>query len=49
MSKGAIDYKQAIADYLDNLRSHYPDIAFGDIPLEPYRKDPFVKWVINGM
>jgi len=49
IAKGAIDYKQAITDYLDNMRSHYPDIPFKDIPTEPYRKDPFVKWVINDM
>lgn len=42
--KGAIDYKQAIADYLDNMRSHYPEVNFPDVPVEPYRKSSFVKW-----
>jgi putative phage-type endonuclease len=42
--KGNIDYKLAIQEYLDNMRSHYPEVTFPDIVLEPYRKASFVKW-----
>lgn len=49
ITKGRIDYEQAIKDYLDNMRSHYPDVVFKDIPLEPYRKASFIKWILRGM
>jgi putative phage-type endonuclease len=46
---GAIDYKSAIADYLENMRVHHPEIDFPDIPLEPYRKESFTKWSVRAI
>lgn len=45
--QGAVDYKQAIKDYLDNLRQHYPEIPLPEVPIEPYRKPSFIKWTIR--
>ena len=47
--KGGIDYQVAIADYLDNLRTHHPEINFPEIPLEPYRKKTFTKYTLKGV
>ena len=46
---GAIDYKAAIDDYLENLRAHYPDIEFKPVPAEAYRKPSFVKYQPYGI
>jgi len=47
--KGSIDYTQAFADYVANMKAHYPEIDFRPIVLEPYRKDSFVKWTFRDM
>jgi putative phage-type endonuclease len=41
---GAIDYKQAIDDYITSMKAHYPEVHFPDVPLEAYRKKSFTKW-----
>jgi putative phage-type endonuclease len=45
--QGAIDYKQAIEDYLSNMRAHYPEVTFPEVAFEPYRKDPIEKWTLK--
>jgi putative phage-type endonuclease len=45
--KGNIDYKTAIIDYLDNMRSHYPHVVFPEVVVETYRKASFVKWSVR--
>lgn len=47
--KGNVDYKRAIADYLDNMRCHYPEVDFPEIPTEPYRKESFTKWFVKAI
>lgn len=47
--QGRIDYTKAIEDYIDNMRSHYPQVHFKPVPLDPYRKDSFVKWSLRAM
>lgn len=49
LAQGAIDYHSAIGDYLCNLRSHNPGIDIPDVPLEPYRKNSFEKWVFRSI
>ena len=39
---GRIDYLQAFNDYIENMKSHYPDVIFKDIPFDPYRKNSFI-------
>ena len=46
---GRIDYEQAIIDYIENMKAHYPEINFPPIPLEPYRKESFTKWSIRSI
>lgn len=41
---GNIDYKQAIEDYLENMRASYPEVDFPCVPFEAYRKKSFTKW-----
>ena len=45
--EGAIRYKEAIDDYLSNMKTQYPKIEFPDIPLEAYRKKSFEKWSLK--
>jgi putative phage-type endonuclease len=45
--KGAINYDQAIKDYIDNMRSIHPSIEFPDCPTEAYRKNSFQKWTLK--
>jgi putative phage-type endonuclease len=47
--RGSIDYNKAIAEYLENMRSHYPDVDFPDIPIEPFRKSSFIKWTLGSI
>lgn len=47
--KGAVDYKRAASDYLENLRGHYPQLEFKDIPFDSYRKESFTKWTIRNI
>jgi putative phage-type endonuclease len=49
MVQGRIDYMKAFDDYIDNMKSHYPEIDFRPISLDPYRKESFVKWTLRGM
>lgn len=49
LCKGAVDYKAAIQDYMDNLRALYPEVKFPPLILEPYRKSPFLKWTPSDM
>jgi putative phage-type endonuclease len=48
-TKGSINYSTAIQHYIDTLRALYPDITIGDIELEIFRKDPFIKWTARAM
>ena len=41
---GNIDYKQAIEDYLQNMKAHHPEVTFPAVPFEAYRKKSFTKW-----
>lgn len=47
--QGRIDYMKAFEDYVENMRFHYPDVEFKPIPLDPYRKESFVKWTLRGI
>jgi len=47
--KGQIDYKLAITDYLENMKSHYPHVNFPEVALEPYRKKSFTKCIIRSI
>ena len=45
--KGAIDYEQAISDYLKEQRKKIPDLP--DVSFEKYRKDFFTKWSLKSI
>lgn len=47
--KGAIDYTKAIGNYIDSMKMLYPEVDFGPVPLEDFRKDSFVKWSLRSM
>jgi putative phage-type endonuclease len=47
--KGAINYTRALEEYIANMKAHYPEVVFPEIALDPYRKDPFVKWMLRDM
>ena len=49
LCKGAVDYKAAIQDYIDNLRAAFPEITIPPVVLEPYRKSSFLKWTPSVM
>ncbi len=49
LCKGVIDYKQAAADWLENLRAHHPELNVTEIPWEAYRKAPYVKWTFRSI
>lgn len=42
--RGSVDYQRAIDNYLDVMRTQYPEIDFPQIATEPYRKKSFEKW-----
>lgn len=42
--QGSIDYREAIRDYVDNMKSHYPDVIFPEVPFESYRKEAYTKF-----
>lgn len=44
LCKGVIDYKQAAADWLENLRAHNPGLELTEIPWDAYRKPSYIKW-----
>lgn len=44
---GRIDYEKAFADYLANMRAHYPEVQFPEIAFDPYRKESFTKWTLR--
>ena len=45
ISLGAVDYKKAIAEFMEWLRSTYPDTEWPEIFFDKYRKDSFTKYV----
>jgi putative phage-type endonuclease len=47
--QGRIDYVEAFEEYLANMKAHYPDVVFPPLILDPYRKDPWVKWTLRDM
>lgn len=47
--QGNIDYKQALSEYLENLRTLYPEISFPEISYDSYRKDAFEKWTFRSI
>jgi putative phage-type endonuclease len=47
MTRGNVDYMAAFAHYIACLQEKYPEIEFGDLSLEMFRKDPFVKWTLR--
>ncbi len=44
---GAIDYKLAFEDYIDRLKSFYPDLCLPFLDLSTYRKKSFTKWTFR--
>lgn len=47
MTRGNVDYMAAFAHYIACLQEKYPEVEFGDLSLEMFRKDPFVKWTLR--
>ena len=45
--QGAIDYKAVLTEYLDNIRSHYPDVILPELDYDVFRKESFTKWTIR--
>lgn len=46
---GTVDYKKCIDDYITNMKAHYPDIEFPEVPYEAYRKNSFNKWTFRAV
>lgn len=44
---GLVDYKLAIANYLERLQSIHPGLAFPPICFEEFRKKPYTKWTFR--
>lgn len=44
---GHLDYKQAIDDYITQLRTLHPEIKIPALLIDPYRKKHFTKWNVS--